>query len=197
MIKYAGQDAVDASRQQAAEQKKVGQELEANNQKAEQGKQIEKDKTEAVKETKENIENTVIAQTDWEILAEKLQKDYHFTEEQTKQILANLQEMKNINTAALTPPQPKDWAVMATSGIRAANALVSVSRAMDSLIEQFKTGNINLTTFVSSLSTMTFGVTQFRNGLTSIARELNIIGTTAKISLGSALGIGVAIIGIV
>lgn len=64
MIKYAGQDAVDTAKQQAAEQKKVGQELDANNQKAEQGKQIENDKTEAVKETKENIENTVIAQTD-------------------------------------------------------------------------------------------------------------------------------------
>jgi hypothetical protein len=105
--------------------------------------------------------------------------------------------MKNINTAALTPPQPKDWAVMATSGIRAASALMSVSSAMGSLIEQFKTGNINLTTFVSSLSTMTFGVTQFRNGLTSVARELNIIGATAKVSLGSALLIGAAVVGVV
>lgn len=64
--------------------------------------------------------------------------------------------------------EPTDWSKNITSVVRLGSAIASTSAAMDALITNFQSGNITFTSFLSSISSIGFGLINMGNQLKTL-----------------------------
>ena len=166
--------------------------LKATQEVNEKKKETKQHQQEITQETQKAAEALGVAREDQEVwvqLASDIQEDYKITREEAEKMSAIIIQARKENQGVLRDRTPTDWSKMAVTVTRAATSLLSVSSAMEAVQKSFEEGDINITSLISSFSTIAFGARQFTSIIQGpLTSGLKVVFDTLGISFTAVEG---------